>query len=205
MMELTAQPRLKPWQHWALDLRLALRDVDKDALAAAAERVAAQGIRITTLTRELERDPRSARRVYELHRECFALQPPPEVERAPIPYHLWEWAALAAAESLPEAYFIAEEGERYVGLSATARPRRLPGVLECRFTGVLPSHASRGIGQALKASVIAYALLHGYGELRSTVLAENTAMLRINAALGFRTHRRFVQSYALLPKSAAGA
>ena len=63
---------------------------------------------------------------------------------------------------------------------------------------MLPEYTGRGIGYALKASLIRYALKHGFRELRTTVLADNLAMLRINETLGFERYREFIQSYPQL-------
>ena len=190
---------LKPWQFPAYELRLDLSRVDLSRLASSGARSTDKGIQISTLSREVERDPASVERVYALHSDCHRHQPPVALRQSPIPFHLWSWASLEAKdEALPGAYFIAVDRGRYVGLSTVARVRRLPGVLECRFTGVLPENRGRGIGMALKVEVVRFGIENGYRELRATVLAENAAMLRINEALGFQRYRSFVLGYPQL-------
>jgi RimJ/RimL family protein N-acetyltransferase len=190
---------LRPWQFLAYELRLDLTRVDIDALPDQKQLLSEQGLRLSTLARERERSPEALEAVYRLHRDCYLRQPPMALQRAPIPFHLWRWGSLEARdEALPEAYFLVKEGKRYVGLSTIVRLRRLPGVLECRFTGVLPEFAGRGVGLALKAAGVRYGHERGYRELRTVVLAENVAMLRINESLGFERHRPFVQSYPQL-------
>jgi GNAT superfamily N-acetyltransferase len=188
---------LQPWQFLAHELRLDLHDVSVASLDGWKQRLT--GVRLTNLSREHDRDPASLDRIYALHCDCYLHQPPLALRRAPIPFHLWIWGSLEARdEALPDAYFVARAARRYVGVSTVVRLRRLPGVLECRFTGVLPEFAGRGIGHALKAETVRYAIEHGYRELRTVVLADNVPMLRINESLGFQLHRSFIQSYPQL-------
>ena len=190
---------IKPWQFPAYELRLDLSTVDATRCDGLRRGLARRGVRFTTLARERDRDPAAIELAYALHSECHRRQPPVALRQTPIPFHLWSWGSLEARdEALPDAYFIAVAENRYVGLTTAVRIRRLPGVLECRFTGVLPEYRGRGIGLALKAQVVRYGIHHGYRELRSTVFAENEAMLRINEALGFERHRAFIQSYPQL-------
>ncbi len=100
----------------------------------------------------------------------------------------FEWFVTYAIDSpnaLPDAYFIAEDDERYVGLSALQRPLAQPGVLHQQMTGVLREYRGRGIAMALKLQTVRYALAHGYREIRTWNHSRNAAMLRINDALGF--------------------
>ena len=53
----------------------------------------------------------------------------------------------------------------------------------------------RGIGLGLKIETILYARDHGYAEIRTNLLDENLAMLRINEKLGFRVMRRELKQY----------
>ena len=190
---------LRPWQFLAYELRLDLEQIDLESLADPRRQLSQQGLRISNLARERERLPGALETIYQLHLDCYLRQPPLAFQRAPIPFHLWHWGSLEARdEALPDAYFLVLAGKRYVGLSTIVLQRRMPGVLECRFTGVAPEFAGRGIGQALKAAGVRYAVEHGYRELRTVVLAENVAMLRINESLGFERYRSFVQSYPQL-------
>jgi RimJ/RimL family protein N-acetyltransferase len=195
---LPRRPTLKPWQFLAYEMRLDPRRADRELLNLASKRLIEKGLRLSTLLHEIDAGGGALRRVFALHCECFRRQPPSEVRPERVPFQLWQWAALESVEAAPDAYFIAVAGSEYVGLSAPARPRRLPGVLECRFTGVATAYGARGVGLALTAAVVGYGFEHGYTELRSTVLAQNVPMLRINEALGFRRHRQFIQSYPQL-------
>lgn len=196
--EVRAAPVLKPWQFLAYELRLEVARIDLQSLQPIEKRLADQDISITSLAREREIDAAAVEKAYALHDASYRRQPPATLRQTHIPFNLWAWGSFEAAEALPDAYFIAVAHGRYVGLTTTTRLRRMPGSLECRFTGVLPEYAGRGVGLALKAFSIRYAVEKGYRELRTTVLAENTAMLRINESLGFVRHREFVQSYPQL-------
>ena len=193
---------LKPWQFLAYEMVLDLATVDARGLQDAQGHLRSLGLQVTTLAEALGDDPLAAEQVYGLHNQCHRLQPPAGVRQAPIPFHLWVWGSIEArGEALPDAYFIAMDGGSYVGLSSVVRVPRLPGVLHSRFTGVLGAYQGRGIARGLKAATIAYAVEHDYVQLRSTVLADNLAMLRVNESLGFVRRREFVQSYPQLVSS----
>jgi len=186
---------LKPWQFLVYELALDLTAAPRDRIdAARRDRPAA--VDIVSLSSLLDADPSSAERAYALHSECYRLQPPAMAHDEPIPYHLWRWGSIEArGEALPDAYFVAVEGNDFVGLSTVVQQLRLPGVLQSRFTGVLPAHRNRGIACLLKAETIAYALDHGYRELRATVLADNAPMLHLNESFGFQRRREYVIAY----------
>jgi GNAT superfamily N-acetyltransferase len=189
---------LKPWQFLAYELRLEVDRFNREAFAPIEQRLADQGIAITTLARQRDLGAAAVEKAYALHDACYRRQPPVALRQTRLPFKLWAWGSLEAADALPDAYFIAVADGGYVGLTTAARIRRLLGTLECRFTGVLPEYAGRGIGMALKACSIRFALENGYRELRTTVLADNIAMLTINESLGFVRHREFIQSYPQL-------
>jgi RimJ/RimL family protein N-acetyltransferase len=112
-----------------------------------------------------------------------------------IPRERWHAAFVDSDQALPDAYFVACDGDRYVGVSVVHRTADEPAVLIAGFTGVLLSHAGRGIGLGLKLETIAYARSHGYREIRTGVLAENLPMLRINKILGFQLHQEELKQY----------
>ena len=200
--------KLRPGQHLAYDLRLDLQDAPRDRLEAARRRLREAGLEIVTLDSERARDPAAAERIYALHNACRVRQPPAGARQPPITYRLWSWSFLPerGRDALPDAYFAASDNDAYVGLSAAVRlsvatgSRREPEVLFSAFTGVLSAYAGCGIGAAVKAETIVYALEHGYREMRTTVLAENVPMLRINESFGFRRYGESLQAYPLTAK-----
>jgi GNAT superfamily N-acetyltransferase len=193
-MPLIPHEDLKPWQFLAYDLTLDLTTVAREPIDRA--RNASAGIEVVSLAALIDADPSAAERVYSLHTECYRLQPPADAHEEPIPYHLWRWGSIEArGEALPDAYFVAVVDGDFAGLSTVVQLPRLPGVLQSRFTGVLPAHRGSGIARRLKAETIAYAVDNGYRELRATVLAANTAMLHIDEAFGFQRRREYVIAY----------
>jgi GNAT superfamily N-acetyltransferase len=164
--------------------RLDVGAFDPAPFAAAAERVARQGVALSTLAAELARDAGVLREVYDLYVLCNRGQE--ELDPVTPP----EFAAFVAAElegpqALPEAWFLARAGGRLVGLSTLERLTGAADALEAGYTAVHPEHRGRGLALALKLRTIAYAAGHGYREIRTDSNAGNTRMLGINAALGF--------------------
>jgi len=186
-------PRLRT--HLASDMALDLTSFDVGKHEAARRRLADQGLRLTTLAAERAARADALDRVYKLHNECRRRQPPLETRLDPIPRPDWVEAFVEGEEALPDAYFIAAEGERYLGVSMVVRNADEPSALTASFTGVLPEYSGRGIGLGLKIETIVYARAHGYAEIRTRLLDENVAMLRINEKLGFRVMRRELKQY----------
>lgn len=88
--------------------------------------------------------------------------------------------------ALLDAFFLAADGDRYVGVSWLSRRHLEPGVLTQGFTGVVRGHRGRGIALALKLETVRYAHERGHREIRADNDVRNQPMLRINEALGFR-------------------
>lgn len=164
--------------------RLDVAAFDFAAFAGAEERVNQNGITVTTLTAEGERDPQILARVYELHTACE--RDVPAVDPVTdVPYELFLANAIDAPNALADAHFLARHGERYVGLSNLFRSLEEPQILYQGLTGVLREYRGRGIAMALKLATVRYARAHGYRELRTWNDTRNRPMLRINEAMGF--------------------
>jgi len=101
------------------------------------------------------------------------------------PFERFEQEVLRAPYALPEAYFIAIRGDRYVGESALAPEGDDPRVLHQGLTGVLRDDRGRGIAMALKLRTIEYGRAHGFRQIRTMNDSLNEPMLAINEALGF--------------------
>jgi GNAT superfamily N-acetyltransferase len=170
-------------RRWRLVLDVGAFDAAR--FAGAAARVRAQGITLTTLAAERARDPEAVARAYALRAACWGdvpdADPMPAVDIA-----AYRRQAVDGPGALPEAYFLAADGGRYVGESSLEwRPER-PVPLHQFFTGVLPAYRGRGIALALKLQAVRYAREHGQAALTTGVHARNAPMRRLNAALGFR-------------------
>ncbi|MGH2350527.1 MAG: GNAT family N-acetyltransferase [Chloroflexota bacterium] len=164
--------------------RLNVTLFDFATFAGADERVARQGIAITTLAAEGPRDEPVLRAVYELDAECSLDEPSLDPVTTP-PFEDWWKQNVEAPNFRPEAWFLAKDGERYVGLSNMSPRLAQPGILSQGFTAVQRDYRGRGIAMALKLQTVRYARDHSYREIRTDNNARNRPMLRINEAMGF--------------------
>ncbi|HEV8594264.1 MAG TPA: GNAT family N-acetyltransferase [Thermoplasmata archaeon] len=142
------------------------------------------GIEIVTLAAELERDPDSMRRVYEL---IDVISPDtPRLDPYTSPgFEAWR-RHLQGPWFLPEAFFLAKDGDEYVGESDLGKSEAEPDVAYTGFTGVRREYRGRGVAWALKLRALTWAKQHKYREVRTWNSTRNAPMLGINVALGFR-------------------
>lgn len=192
--------------------RLDVGAFDFSRFAGAAERVAQQGIVITTLAALRARDPEAVRAAYDLFVEAGSDTPAVDPV-TPEPFGQWVATNVESPKALLDAFFVAvasgqsvsasgsgersgragggfdpmhaPDGDRYVGLSQLHRRLEQPDVLQQELTAVRREYRGRGIAMALKLHTVAYARAHGYREIRTGNDIRNRPMLRINEALGF--------------------
>jgi GNAT superfamily N-acetyltransferase len=86
--------------------------------------------------------------------------------------------------SLPDAIFVARDGERIVGVSSLER--RPDGDLDVGLTGAARTHRRRGIARVLKLMATEYAAAHGVARVHTGNATVNEGMLSLNRSLGFR-------------------
>lgn len=163
--------------------RLDVTAFDAAPFAGVVERVLSEGISIMTVAELHISDPDCWPKLYELDRSTGADLPGSEPVTLPA-YAAWEQLVRYAPNSIPEAYFIARDGDRYVGVSNLAR---ITGTtdLEVGYTAVERTYRGRGIALALKLCAIDYARSIGAPGIRTENNSTNTPMLRINTQLGF--------------------
>ena len=175
-----------------LDLRLTVSGADLSSFSAVTAGVKAQGISVSTLKDERGREPRYVEKLYELTsrlklddpgRPPFA--PPSYVEREA---RLW----LEHSYVLPDAYFIAKDGDEYVGVTDLNLLDALPGGVSFGFTGVRREYRRRGIATALKLCAIEYAARCGYKTIRAFNSPVHSPLLALNERLGFRRASDYV-------------
>ena len=155
---------------------------DPSRFAGAEERVLSQGIRLTTLAELGATDPDVRQRFYEFTQIIQADIPSPE-PFTPLPYDVWA-KRFEHAGYLPEANFLAFDGDTFVGLS-TLWVREADNHLQTGATGIARSHRRRGIALALKLRALAFAKERGAPVIRTDNEVNNEGMLSINRALGF--------------------
>lgn len=167
----------------AWESRLDVAAFDPTAWQPVAERIAAEGIVITTLAEREATDPDARRAFYAAFAEIDADEPRPE-PYTPISYEVFV-KGFEHPNYLPDAYFVALDGDEYVGLTNLWNAQADPTERYQGLTGVRRSHRGRGIAQALKIHGIAYAKSQGIKTIKTWNDATNRPMLSINERLGF--------------------
>lgn len=141
-------------------------------------------IEIVTLAEELERDPGTMKRVYELGDTIGPDTPRIDPYTSPG-FESWR-KHVQGPWFLPEAFFLAKDGDVFVGQSDLGKSQADPDVAYTGFTGVRREYRGRGIAWALKLRALSWAKAHGYREVRTWNSTRNAPMLGINVALGFQ-------------------
>ena len=93
--------------------------------------------------------------------------------------------------TLPEAYLLAIDGERYVGLS-NLREHPEPETVEVGLTGVLRAYRGKGIARALKALGLQRAWDSGMRKVTTGNDVENAPIIAVNLKMGFEITARWV-------------
>jgi GNAT superfamily N-acetyltransferase len=177
-------------RYW--ESRLAVADFDFDAFAAAIPRAIEQGVTFTTLAEEGIERPEILRAMYELDREITRDVPLPDPV-TDTSYESFVKGALENPNFMPEAWFLAKDGDRYVGLSNLWKSQELAGVYYQGLTGVLREHRGRGLAMALKMHGMHFVRERGIREVRTWNNARNRPMLNINEAMGFKKEPAWVE------------
>ena len=164
--------------------RLNVEETDLSRIDDAMEHARGQGIAIVTLAEESARNPDYLRDLCDLHNLVEA-----DVPRAgyftPAPYQ--EFADDFAREGvLPDAYFLAKDGDRWVGVSYLTKMDGDPHTLEVGLTGVRREYRRRGIATALKLRTIGFARNHGYHAIETGNDSTNQPILALNRSVGFK-------------------
>ena len=172
-----------------LDLRLDVANTDVSPLPALAQRLADEGISISTLAEQRVREPRFVEKLYELE-TVLRQDDPARTQLAPPAYNAREalmWLEMPYV--IPDAYFIAKHGDEYIGVSYVSLFEAMPGGLTHGFTGMRRDYRRRGLATALKLHGIVYAQTNGYGIIQSFNRPQQTAIRALNEKLGFKLTR----------------
>ena len=172
-------------RYW--ESRLDVKGFDFAPFASAEPRAATEGITLTTLQDELAvhgPEEKMLQALYDMEIAAFLDVPFPDPA---TPFHFDEWKkwVLEGPNRLDDAYFLAKDGEKYVGVSNMHKNPEHPGVIFQGFTGVIREYRGKGVAMALKIRTVRYARENEYREIRTGNNTRNRPMLRINEAMGF--------------------
>ncbi len=179
------RPGMAEWES-----RLDLAAFDPARYAGGEERVMAQGIELRSL-KELEHDPERDRKVWEL--DWAVTQDVPSDEPATrVSFEHFLTSQMQHPNFLPDAYFVAVDGEHYVGLSTLWKCQGSPD-LDTGLTGVRREYRRRGIALALKNRALTWAKAAGRPQVKTWNATSNEGMLGINVQLGFARQPAWIE------------
>ena len=165
------------------DSELDLSTFESAKFAGVVTKVRESGIEIVPASELAKRDPDWMRRTWELHGEIIRDVPDDDVL---VNMSFEEFAkTFDHPEFIPEGYFLALDGGRYVGMSSVWNRRVKDGEVYTKLTGVVRSHRRRGIATALKVHGFSRAKEHG-ARFIETDNEEKNPMFDLNMRLGFK-------------------
>ncbi|MFH1689882.1 MAG: GNAT family N-acetyltransferase [Candidatus Eisenbacteria bacterium] len=172
------------------DSELDLSTFDPAKFVGVVEKVRESGIEILPASELAKRDPGWMTRAWELHGEIIPDVPDDDV-LTNVPYEQFD-KSFKHPDFIPEGYFLALDGDRYVGMSSVWNRRVKKGEVYTRLTGVVRSHRRRGIATALKIRAQEFAKSMG-ARVVVTDNEENNPMYDLNVQLGFRPTKAWLQ------------
>ena len=172
------------------DSELDLSMFEPAKFAEVVTKVRETGIEILPASELSKRDPDWMRKTWELHGEIIPDVPDDDVLHNE-PFTEFE-KSFKHPDFIPEGYFLALDGDRYVGMSSVWNRRVKKGEVYTRLTGVVRSHRRRGIATALKVRAHEFAKEWGASVI-VTDNEENNPMYDLNVQLGFRPTKAWLQ------------
>ena len=165
--------------------RLPVAGFDVARFATVDDRVAANGIRLSTYAEELARDAGAEQKLFDLVSEVRVDVPAVE---PPTPETIEEWRRhwTGSPSFVAEATFLAvDPSGRYAGVSNLERSLEDPSFVWQGLTGVRRDARGKGIAMALKLRTVGFAQAMGVDHIKTWNDQRNRPMLAINEALGF--------------------
>ncbi len=167
----------------SLNSELDLLSFEFAPFAKYVDKATAAGIEIISLEELQTRDSDWMQKLYDLE---MTIASGIRYAEAFTPMGLEEFAKeFKQTNFRADAWFIALDGNDYVGTCSIYTEEVLEDKLSQSFTGVLPSHRRRGIGTAIKLKSIAFAKAIG-AKVLETSNEENNPMYTLNIKLGFK-------------------
>jgi len=164
--------------------KLMIDEFDFDRYENVDENMKLHGIKICTVKKldEMGVDwkPKNHMLSSEVLKDVPSPDPIPEIT---LEQHEKAW--LSRPDFMPEANFIALDGDEFVGMSNIWLDTAKKEKLNTGLTGVLRSHRRKGICTALKVHAIRFAKQYG-AEFLETENEENNPMYQLNLQLGFK-------------------
>ncbi|WP_221090323.1 GNAT family N-acetyltransferase [Deinococcus aquaedulcis] len=159
-----------------------------------AERLAAQGVRLHSLTAlRAANEPDLEARLHTLMSDVR--QDVPRAEPAtPLSQAVFQEAVLGDPGLLPDGYLVAEHGGTFIGQTTLFRSEASPDLLT-GLTGVTRAWRGRGVATLLKLEAIRVAQALGAPLIRTDNASDNAPMLAINDRLGFMREGGATTSY----------
>ncbi len=164
---------------------------DPSQFADAAERMRQHGIEARPLTELMESDPNHRRKLWKLEWDITQDVPFPD-QLTQTPFEQWEKHMFGSPGFLPEAAYIALDGDEYVGMTMLWKDAALADKLHTGLTGVCRDYRRKGIATTIKTLSLTYAKDEYGATLIETDNEENNPMYDINVQLGFRPAPAFL-------------
>lgn len=161
----------------------------------AAASMAASGIRCTVLAEW--RDPDRVRKLWQLNEDTIH-DIPHSLDIVPEAYEDFA-KRLDAPDRPPERYWIALDGDRPVALSFLKFPP-VRGTVWTAYTCTHRDYRGRGVARAIKLQTLAQAVELGVPLVCTDNDSQNSPMLHINKALGYRPRPGFVEHHKRVNK-----
>jgi mycothiol synthase len=158
---------------------------DTSGLPALREAVSATGVTFTSLSQEGPNDLAVLHRVHDLEM-ATGVDVPRIGEFTPVPFDEWREFSFSGPNMLPDAWFLAKDGDRFVGVSFASREPAQPEVLQQHYTATRREYRGKRIAVTLKLMLIDYAKRNGYARIETSNDSLNAPMWTINQRLGFR-------------------
>ena len=181
--------------------RLTLAEFDASEFADVVERVKESGVRIVPLAQLKEEDPDWRKKLYEL--DWLLSLDVPEVDTpAKREFDVYCRQTFDKPAFFPEGFFIALDGDEYVGVSMLELNLAEPTKQQTDLTGVIRSHRRRGIATALKVHALSKAQTTE-AEFVDTDNEEKNPMYPLNVKLGFKPTPGWVHMRKTMSTAAA--